>query len=73
MIWHPRPGERVVVAYRKGAPRHLKPWDGYSGRVIMAGAGPDPINVLVVLDASLPGGSQLRLIVPRGNLMAVKP
>lgn len=64
MIWRPKPGQPVILRYRKTL-RPLCPHHGAAGIVIKAGKGPGPINALVDLDGR-------RLVVPRGNLFPRK-
>lgn len=65
MIWHPRPGQRVRLHYRRAA-APLMPRHGLAGRVLCAGPGPGPKNALVRLDDGT------RIIIPRGNLVAAQ-
>lgn len=60
MIWHPKPGLRVQLCYRKSLRGHAP--HGSTGAVVTVGRGPGPVNVLVRLD------DERLVIVPRGNL-----
>jgi len=77
MIWQPKLGQRVKVHYRKSAkdqmPLHNKNVD-----VVAVSKGPGPRNVLVRLYIKTnPSFSPftslraIRVIVPRGNLVAI--
>lgn len=67
MIWHPQPGQRVLLHYAKRW-RGLVADHGQEGNVIIAAPrGPGPINVAVRLD------SGRITVVPRGNLVALRP
>lgn len=68
MIWQPKPGQCVRVHYRPGFAR-IMPFQGLTGRVLVASRGPGPRNVLVEID--LPTGKTLRVGIPRGNLVAI--
>jgi len=64
VIWHPRPGQRVELHYRKsmrGNGLHLA-----RGIVRAVGTGLGPINAAVVLDDGT------LVFVPRGNMMEIK-
>ena len=64
MIWHPQPGQRVELHYRKSMRcngLHLE-----RGVVTVAGRGPGPINAAVALD------NGRTVIVPRGNMVELK-
>lgn len=60
MIWRPKPGQRVILRYRKP----MRPYFPHltTGLVLKAANGPGPINALVELD------NNTLLVVPRGNL-----
>jgi hypothetical protein len=63
MIFHPKPGERVRLHYRRqDVP--WRPWHGRVGVVARVGRGPGPINVGVLIDGVL-------VVVPRGNIVRV--
>ncbi len=68
MIWHPKPGQRVRLQYRKGDPRLVAKLHGCRGTVRRAGAGPGPINAEILLD---PGAWGICVVVPRGNLVKI--
>jgi len=64
VIWHPQPGQRVELHYRKSMRvngLHLE-----RGVVTVAGSGPGPINAAVALDDGR------TVIVPRGNMAELK-
>lgn len=61
MIYHPQPGQRVRLRYRRKF-CHLFPYHGRSGVVSVSGGRGGPINALVVLDDGK------KVVVPRGNL-----
>jgi len=65
MIWRPRPGQRVRLAYRPSL-RESCP-HGQTGRVLGAGHGPGPYNAAVELDDGR------CFVVPRGHLVADGP
>ncbi len=65
MIWHPEPGQRVRLHYGKRYAGTM-PCHGLEGVVVAAGRGPGPRNASVRID-DVPW----RVIVPRGNLLAV--
>jgi hypothetical protein len=72
MIWHPKVKQRVKIVYgRKALARlpGLRKWHGCAGAVVKVATGPGPINAEVLLDL---GEAGWKLIVPRGNLMALK-
>lgn len=46
MIWHPNPGMRVRIRYRKSL-RGYMPHHGKHGTVLAAGRGPGPINASI--------------------------
>lgn len=67
MIWHPKPGQRVELRYKKslrGVP-HFAALHGSRGVVICAAAGGSMVNAAVRLDDGR------TLVVPRGNLTEV--
>ena len=64
MIWHPQPGQRVELHYKRSMRcngLHLA-----LGVVTVAGKGPGPINATVALDDGR------TVIVPRGNMVELK-
>lgn len=61
MIWQPKPGDRVILKYRKEM-RQVCP-HYQVGTVEIAGRGPGPICALVKLDSD-----DKKIVVPRGNL-----
>ena len=68
MIWHPKKHQLVQFHYRKSL-RKIMPWHGERGTVYAVGNGKGPKNVLV-------GRGIIRqprfIVVPRGNLIAVR-
>jgi len=66
MIFHPKPGQRVRLHYRRDLPepwaRAMYPHQGKCGQVLVAGRGPGPRNALVLLEDGT------AVTVPRGNL-----
>lgn len=67
MIWRPKRGQRVEIRYQRGPMRLAMKLHGCRGTVRRAGRGPGPINAEVLLD---PPEAGIRVIVPRGNLVA---
>lgn len=65
MIWHPKPGQRVRIHYKRSMARFM-PHHGATGTVQFCGGGPGPINAVVRLDDGH------LACVPRGNLVAVR-
>jgi len=61
MIWRPKPGQRVLIRYRKSTAFSM-PFHGVHATVERAANGPGPINAQVRTDTGR------RTIVPRGNL-----
>lgn len=60
MIWHPKPGERVILWYAEDHPAHKH--HGKRGRVFCVAEGRRMVNALVELDEGE------TVVVPRGNL-----
>jgi len=70
VIFHPKPGQRVQLRYRRGGPRRLARLHGCTGIVCRAAMGPGPINAEIALDFS-DEADFLTVVVPRGNLAPV--
>ena len=75
MIWQPKPGQWARVHYRKSAAESM-PWHGVVVKVINGSKGPGPRNVLCQFyingEFNLPyWGFDCKVVVPRGNLVAV--
>lgn len=66
MIWHPVAGQRVELRYNPRM-RSVTKYHGLRGVVEVAGHGPGPINAQVRLDCGAV------VIVPRGNMVEVRP
>jgi len=66
MIWHPKVGQRVALHFRRTVYRHMA-YEGRCGTVMRGAGGRGPRNVEVLLE---PPEAGIRVVVPRGNLVA---
>ncbi len=64
MIWQPKPGQRVLVRYRRGIAQAM-PMHGEAATVLAAGRGPGPRNVMLDIGGRV-------AVVPRGNLVGLE-
>lgn len=69
MIWHPKPGQKVRIHYRKSLQGNM-PCQGLVGIVLGASRGPGPRNACIMCTYK---ETVWKEIVPRGNLQVEKP